>query len=142
MYLETIKKINETEIKEFNQSRVKSPLSVSELNRFIKESQLIFNYTPCDEYVNFLRLTNGFEWDGMVFYNAEDFLFGNIESRRISDDYKKFIVFGGSGNVDTYTYNIDDKTFNISDTFEFDDDFESFDTFGDLVDGVFNEYIK
>jgi len=139
MYLDTIKLINEYQIKEFDQSRLKSPLMNNEIDKFKKESQIALQYTPCDEYLDFLRLTNGFVWNGITFNNSEDFLYENIDNRKIRSDYKKFIVFGSSGSTEIYTYNTEKKTFNIADAFELDDDFESFKTFGELIIGIFQE---
>jgi len=136
MYIDSIKEINNYEIKEYKQSRFKQPLTDDELEKFSSESLATLNYKPCSEYIDLLRLTNGFEWNGIIFYNCNDFLLENVQFREIKEDYKNFIVFGSSGSTETYTYNIKIETYNIANTFGL-GAFETFKTFGELVTGVY-----
>jgi len=99
---------------------------------------MILQYTPCDEHIDLLKITNDFEWNCTI-YNIEDFLYENIENRKITDDYNKFIIFGSSGSTAQYTYNIEKKTYHISNMMSLNDTFETFKTFGELVVGALKE---
>ncbi len=136
MYIDLIKEINGYEVKEYNQSRFKEPLTEDEIEKFSNESLTILNYIPCDEYIEMLRLTNGFEWNGIIIYSCKSFLLENIQLREIKDDYKNFIVFGSSGSTETYTYKHGNESYNIANTFGL-GAFETFKTFGELVEGVY-----
>jgi len=139
MYLDLIKQINKHDIEKYNEAAIEAPLLKNDTVKFIKESEVVLQYTPCGEYIEFLQLTNGFEFDGHFIDNAEDFLFENIEVHKILGN-KNFIVFGNSGNVDRYTYNKEDNTFNIANMFGLDDKpYKSFKTFGELIIGIFQE---
>jgi len=137
MYLDLIKQINEYELREYSEKAIVEPITVNELNNFIKECGVILQYVPCDDFINFLKLTNGFDLDGKLFDNAEDFLYENIETHKLYGN-KNFIVFGSSGNTDMYTFDKDKKKYNIVNMLGLDDKpYKTFDAFGDLFEGVF-----
>jgi len=139
MYLDLIKQINRHDVETYNKSLIEKPLLKKDTAKFVKESERLLQYTPCDKYIEFLQLTNGFGFDGHFIDNAEDFLFENIEVHKLYGN-NNFIVFGSSGNVDSYTYNKEDNTFNIANMFGLDEEpYESFKTFGELIIGIFQE---
>jgi len=141
MYLDLLKEMNDFNIKELNKPMFHNPLSESAIVKFKKESQMALQYTPCDEYIELLRLTNGFQWTSML-YDTKDFIERNLDHRSICG-HSEVIIFGSAGNVSIHTYNTKKKTYNISNmSCNIDEYAEIFKTFGALIVGVFDEEYK
>jgi len=136
MYLDILREINAYDIKEFDEPVFKVPVPESEIYQFVKESRMALQYTPCDEYLDLLRLTNGFEWEHMI-YGTVEFIESNIEHRKTCDD-NTIIIFSSVGNMNIYTYNTKTKTYHIANmSCSTDENNYTYETFGELIIGIF-----
>jgi len=114
-------------------SYLNSPLTSDELVKFIKESERLFQYTPCSEYIELLMFTNGFQYDNSFIDNIEEFIFSNIEAQKEHSN-KDFITFGNEGNMLSYVYNKKDDTFNVVGFFDWNEKpCRSLKTFSELI---------
>lgn len=137
MFIDAIKSFNDVTLQELQSTVIKEPLP--DADKFIKESQLVLQYTPCDEYVELLKLSNGFEWNGLFIDGAYDFLLSNMDLRETRGDYnKKFIIFG-SGSVESYVYNLNSRLYCIVNMVDFDTVFEPFKSFSDMFMAALKE---
>jgi len=132
MYLDDLKLINEFYIKKYNEPQFNEPALKDKINSFIKESQMALQYTPDDEYIELLRLTNGFEALDVYFYEVENFIPFTLDSQKAINS-KDIIVFGYSGSILMYTYNMKNKTYHMANTCDLFENIETFKTFGELV---------
>lgn len=139
MYLELLKTFNNIVLKEYNQAIFNEPVSTQELNKFIKESQLALQYTPNDEYIELLKLTNGFEWNGLSFYGVSEYFEMNIDFRELCKDRRNIIVLGHDDSTLGFTHNTNDKSYNVVMPSCLDEILVTYKSFSDLILGALNE---
>ncbi len=84
-----------------------------------------------ESYVQFLRLTNGAQFDGAFFKKGEDLVPENLDAPDA-----RVIRLGNSGNVDDYVFDRRDRTFNVVSFGDPDSRFSSFPTFEGLLHDV------
>ena len=135
MIIDTIKSFNIVTQRELQTTVIRDPLL--NIEKFVKESQLALQYTPCDEYIELLKLTNGFEWNGFFIDSAGDFISNNLDCRELQTS-NEYIVFG-TGSIESYVYNFKNRQYSIANMVDFDEDFERFDTFGDMFSAALKE---
>jgi hypothetical protein len=85
-------------------------------------------------YVRLLRLTNGVQINGAYFKKAEHLVLENLDVPR-----PETIVLGNSGNVVEYVFDRRDRGFHIINMGYPDEQLESFATFEELLQRVFEE---
>lgn len=94
-----------------------------------------------DEYIEFLKITNGLDWNGLLIYACETtpisgytdrfipgFLETNLRTRKECEPCRDFLFFGDSG-IDAYAYKISSSEYQILDrsSMELTETFSSFD---------------
>ncbi len=84
------------------------PAPQDEIDDLIKAARINFKATLPDEYLNFLRVRNGLDFDGLVIYGTKTQLAAGYDDRSIegfveanevwyeNDDQKRFLFFGDS----------------------------------------------
>lgn len=100
------------------------------------------------EYLDLLRVVNGILWENLYFYSTEltasandpeymiaGFIDANLENREEMDVFKGWLVFGYSGNMDTYIQDLETGKFQILDQISLSPT-KSFDTFDELMESL------
>jgi len=144
MFIDIIKKFNDVTLKQLQSTVIKEPLK--EAQPFIDESRKALQYTPCNEYIELLKLTNGFEWNGLFIDSTKDFVESNLDLRDIRDDYNNNFIIFGLGSLEACVFNIKSNDYCIVNAVDFDEDIKSFETFGEMfiaaLSEVDSEYYK
>lgn len=112
---------------ELNQ-RLQPPASDEQIETLIVEArEQLGNELPA-EYVEFLRTVNGLLWDNLYMYAStnvphtsdpeymvEGFIDANLECRETFEPYNDLLLFGYSGNLDTYALELSSGKYQILD---------------------------
>lgn len=103
------------------------PCSPESLKQLTDMTQAMFSCTVPAEYTEFLRITNGLDWNGLVIYASattpivgvgEATIQGFVEANFLWRDYKpneNYLIFAESGlnkyayNMATYDYQVIDR---------------------------------
>lgn len=119
MYLDLLKKMNEYDIKKWGTPLFNEPPTEESVQKLINDSQTELNYTPCEEYLNFLRLADEFDSgddEGINFFSTDDFVGSNLDWRGEDND-DKYIIFGSYASYTLYCYNPKEDYYGIGDRF-------------------------
>lgn len=115
MYQELLKRVGE-EQRRFG-SRLQPPCSEEQLQLLVTGADKELHTELPPEYLNFLRLTNGLDWNGVVIYASDTvpivghpdrFINGIVEMNlnyREDPRFEDLLVIGSNG-MDIYTYRI------------------------------------
>lgn len=100
------------------------------------------------EYLDLLRVVNGILWENLYFYSSEQttsandpeytiagFIEANAENRGEMDVFEGWLVFGYSGNMDTYVQELETGKFQILDQISLSVT-KSFDTFDEFLESL------
>lgn len=124
-------------------SEPQPPATEDQLQRLVEDASRELHTELPDDYLNFLRLSNGFDWNGVVIYGAGTNPIGKHPDRSIADlvevnlnfrDDDRFgdlVVLGSSGD-DIYAYRISTGHYEIYDVVPH-ELIESFPTFDELM---------
>lgn len=119
------------------------PASEDQIQRVVENSRRDLHTDLPDDYLNFLRLSNGVDWNGVVIYGAGRNPIGNHADRSIADivemnlnyrddsRFRDLLVLGSNG-MDIYTYRISTDHYEIYDEVPH-ELIESFPTFDELM---------
>ena len=100
--------------------------SPESLKQLASTAQTVFSRGLPTEYTNFLSITDGLDWNGLVIYASattpmpghdDEFIQGFIEANLLWRDYKpneNFLIFGESG-LSKYVYNIAASEYQVID---------------------------
>lgn len=85
-----------------------------DINEFTKWLDGRINHQVLDEYISFLKETNGFEFNGVIVYSIKNKTDNNIydanEEWKNEGSFDKFIFFGDNDST-WYCYDLDTKKF-------------------------------
>jgi len=137
MFIDIIKKFNDVTLNELQSTVIKEQLK--KVQPFIDKSRKALQYTPCDEYIELLKLTDGFEWNGFFIESTKGFVESNLDLREIRDDYNNNFIIFGSGSIESYVFNIKSKRYCITNAVNLNEEFESFETFGNMFIAALRE---
>lgn len=124
MYQELLKKV-EAEQNSFGE-KLQPACSEESLYKFLKEVMMEFNLNLPQDYAEFLRKNNGFDWNGVVIYACDTTPIAEHENRTISgfvemnqiyredERFNDLLVFGSDG-MDIYVQRISTGEFQIID---------------------------
>lgn len=106
------------------------PCSEEEIRRLVTEAREALGAEIPRDYLEFLRRTNGLDYNGLVLYAAhptqipgledtflEGFVDANLAQRDV-DVVRGFLIFGES-SLDVYVYNLETKQFEVRDRTSF-----------------------
>ena len=108
--------------------QLQPPASDEQIETLIVEAREKFGIELPAEYLEFLRTVNGLLWENLYMYASggvpsandpdytiEGFIDANLENRDVSDEFNDLLVFGHSGNLDTYALEISSGKYQILD---------------------------
>ena len=122
---------------------MQSPASEQSIAQLRRNSEKELNARIPDEYINFLKLTNGLDYNGLIFFACETvpiegfndrFIEGLVEANLAMRDVERFhnfIVFGDSGES-LYVQKPDTGEYLCLDTISL-DQFECFHSFEEML---------
>lgn len=124
MYQELLTRVAE-EQRRFG-SGLQPPSTEEQLQRLVERARHELHTEPPAEYLNFLRLTNGLDWNGVVIYASHNVPIVGHPDRPIPDliemnlnyrDDPRFedLLVMGSNGMDLYTYRISKGVYEIYD---------------------------
>lgn len=139
MYRELLEKIK---LEKLSANKVWHPsASEDQIENLILRTKIKLNAELPVDYVNFLRVTNGFNWNGIFVYATDatnDFPFDFVEMNlnyRDVDYFEDLLVFG-DGNIDIYTFQISAREYQIRDRVPADNINERYGTFDEMITGA------
>ncbi len=145
MWKETLEKVREQEAG-FG-GELNGPASESEIKKFKEEIAKVGAVVP-DEYFDFLRVINGFEYNGVIVYGIDEELLEKETAKGITGLLLQRKVWGetssgaytylGESSMDLYAYGVNTKKFYVLDNGS-DDVMEEFDTFDELLEKVMGQ---
>jgi hypothetical protein len=124
----------------------------SEILRFIEECQINLRSAPPFEYLDFLRLHNGFAGNGLFLYSTQrtplldcdgvnlGFVEVNLNWRDL-DWMSDYLVLGDS-DMDVYVFEVVSNRFQVRDRQAFDNVFEEFSKFDELLEYIANLVVE
>ena len=124
MYQELLKRVEE-EQRRFG-SALQPPAAEEQIQRLLDRAREELHTEPPAEYLDFLRLTNGLDWNGVVIYASETVPIVGHPDRHISDllemnlnyrddpRFEDLLVLGSNG-MDIYAYRISKGIYEIID---------------------------
>jgi hypothetical protein len=124
MYQELLKRVGE-EQRQFG-SGLQPPSAGEQIQVLIENARKQLHSEPPADYLNFLRLTNGLDWNGVVIYGGDtapivghpDRAIPNLVEMNLNyrDDprFDDLLVIGSNG-MDIYTYRISSGVYEIYD---------------------------
>ena len=130
---------------------MQSPCSLVQLQNFRIRAKKELQIEIPEEYVDFLRLHNGLDWNGLTLYASETvliegytdrFILGCVEAnllRRDYDKWKHFLIFAETGDED-YCLEITTSQYVIVDSVSM-DILETFASFDQLIAEAFRDRI-
>jgi SMI1-KNR4 cell-wall len=119
------------------------PATEDHIHRVVENVRRELHTELPDAYLDFLRLSNGFDWNGVVIYGAGKNPIGTHPDRSIADivemnlnyrddaRFRDLLVLGSNG-MDIYTYRISTGRYEIYDEVPH-ELLESFPTFDELM---------
>jgi hypothetical protein len=124
MYQELLQRVAE-EQRRFG-SGLQPPAAGEQIQLLIERAQKELHTKPPVEYLNFLRVTNGLDWNGVVIYASDTAPIVGHPDRPIPDlvemnlnyrDDSRFddLLVIGSNGMDIYTYRISNGAYEIYD---------------------------
>ena len=141
MYQELLKRVGE-EQRRFG-SDLQAPTTGEQIQVLIERARKQLHTEPPADYLNFLRLTNGLDWNGVVFYASDTVPIVGHPDRPIPDlvemnlsyredpRFEEILVLGSNG-MDIYTYRIPKGIYEIYDEVPH-ELFETIPTFDELM---------
>ena len=124
MYQELLKRVGE-EQRRFG-SGLQPATTGEQIQVLIERSRKELHTEPPSDYLNFLRLTNGLDWNGVVIYASDTVPIVGHQDRTIPDlvemnlnyredpRFEDLLVLGSNG-MDIYTYRISNGVYEIYD---------------------------
>lgn len=122
------------------------PCSEQQIERLREQSRTELGDEVPEPYLDFLRLTNGLDWNGAQFFAAETtqigghrpgtiegFVPANLGYRDV-EEMRNFLVLGSSG-MDTYVYDKKNRDYRVQDSVSM-DTYETYADFGSLMTEV------
>jgi hypothetical protein len=122
------------------------PCSEQQIERLREQARAELGDEIPEGYLDFLRLSNGLDWNGVEFFAAETtqarghrtgtiagFVRANLEYRDV-DEMGDFLVFGFSG-MDTYVYDKRNRDYRVQDSVSR-DTYETYPDFDSLMTEV------
>lgn len=140
-YTELLKKV-EQQASNYGET-MQPPATEVMLNKLIEDSTKELQTTVPSDYLAFLRIMNGLDWNGMSIYACTDAVSADSSHARISglieanlnhrdiDVMQDFLVLG-EDSMDVYVYDPKSKKYQARDRTAFDIN-ETFNSFDDLV---------
>jgi hypothetical protein len=131
--------------------KMQPPCSAAQLRRLQEESKRSLGVEVPDAYVRFLQQHDGFDWNGLAFFATERtpiagytdrFVNGCVEInliRRRFPDWKRFFIFGTSGD-DDYCLDLIGSRYAIVDAASI-GVLETFPSFDDMVAEVLRRFM-
>jgi hypothetical protein len=107
--------------------QMQPPASAQQITALQREAQKKLTADVPEEYLDFLRQTNGLVWENLIIYasqkseianQADSFIEGFVEENlaaRDVEECKDLLIFGSSGNVDLYVKRISENQYQILD---------------------------
>jgi len=143
MYKNILEKINNYADEKYGKSIYHPSVTDVELEKFKNTCQSKLNYNPVDSYIDFLKISNGYDWNGLQIYGTErksdSPVEGFIEANQDfmeENETDKYIVFASSG-VEKYVFYLMQQEYLIIDAFSL-DEFEKVDSFDNLISTALN----
>jgi hypothetical protein len=104
---------------------IQPPITANSTNNLKKEARARLFYDVPEDYIRFLRITNGFNWNSLFIYasetaridNTNASIIGFVEANLIWQEYephKNLITFGDS-SLDKFVYNFKASQYQIVD---------------------------
>jgi hypothetical protein len=103
-------------------SQLQPPCTQDEMQRLVEHARATLRTELPAEYLDFLRLANGLDWNGVVVYASDTVpivghpdrsIAGVVEMNlnfRDASVFQSLIVLGSDG-MDVYTYNVGDRVY-------------------------------
>jgi hypothetical protein len=124
MYLDLLKRVAEEQLR-FG-STPQPPCTPQQLQMVVTRARQELHCALPQEYLDFLEVTNGFDWNGVVIYACERtpiaahpdrFIDGIIESNQGFRDDSRFsdLLVLGTNGMDLYTQRLSTKAYEIYD---------------------------
>ncbi|WP_408072003.1 YrhA family protein [Butyrivibrio sp. JL13D10] len=142
MWKETLEKVRAQEAG-FG-GELNGPASEAEIKKFQEEISKVGASVP-DEYYDFLRVINGFEYNGYIIYGIDEELLdgatakgttGFLLQRKVWEETSSGeYTYLGEGSMDLYAYGVETKKFYVLDNGS-DDVMEEFDSFDELLERI------
>lgn len=109
-----------------------------------QRSRAELNADPPEEYLNFLRVTDGLNWDGLFLYGTDDnpknsFVEQNLDWRSY-EKHNSYLIFG-DGDISLYAYNLIEKRYELQDRSS-GTVLETFETFDALAAEALRPYVE
>ena len=141
MYQQLLDRVAEEQLR--FKSEPQPPATEEQLQRVVEDGSKKLHTELPGDYLHFLRLTNGLDWNGVVIYGAGSNPLASHPDRSIADivemnlNYRDDSRFGdllvlGSNGMDIYTYRISTDRYEIYDEVPH-ELIESFPTFDELM---------
>jgi hypothetical protein len=124
------------------------PCSEQQIERLREQARTELGDEVPEAYLDFLRLTDGLDWNGVEFFAAdrtqtrgrrtaviEGFVLANLGYRDV-EEMREFLVFGFSG-MDTYVYDKRNRDYRIQDSVSMD----TYETYADF-DSLMTEVLR
>jgi len=124
MYQDLLKRVAEEE-RQFG-STLQPPCTEAQIGTLVTRAKKELQATPPEDYLEFLKLTNGLDWNGVVVYSSETVSIVKHPDRSIAglvemnlnyrDDarFSDLLVLGSSG-MDIYTYRVSTEIYEVID---------------------------
>ena len=144
MYRELLEQINVEQQK--YETMPQPPCDEAQIERLRDQARTELGDEIPDGYIEFLRLSNGLDWDGLLLYASErtqtrgnrpgpieGFVPANLGHRDV-EEMRDFLVFGVSG-METYVYDTKNRDYRVLDSVSL-DTYESYADFDSLMTEV------
>ena len=150
MYQDLLKRVAEEE-RRFG-STLQPPCTESQISALVTRAKSELQATPPEQYMEFLELTNGLDWNGVVVYASETVPIVNHPDRSIAglvemnlnyrDDarFSDLLVLGSSG-MDIYAYRVSTETYEVIDEVPH-ELIESLTTFDELMNRILTRSLQ
>lgn len=142
MWKETLEKVRAQEAG--YGGKLNGPASEAEIKKFEDEIIKVGACVP-DEYYDFLRVINGFEYNGFIIYGIDENLLdeeteqgttGFLFQRKVWEETASGeFSYLGESSIDLFAYGVETKKFYVLDNGS-DDIMEEFDSFDELLERI------
>jgi hypothetical protein len=150
MYEELLKRVGEEE-RRFG-SDLQPAASDAQIKSLIDRAGKELNAAPSSEYLDFLRQTNGLDWNGVVIFasetvpivgHADRTIAGLVEMNLGYRDDARFadLLVLGSNGMDLYTYRISSQKYEVIDEVPH-ELIETLPTFDDLITKILSRSLQ
>ena len=117
-----------------------SAINENSLNPFIKEYEIFFKENIDSEFIDFLMISNGLEFNGYRIFSSANYSIKNVpygifENNELfyeqDEEDKKYILFAVSGS-DLFVFNKEEKKYQLLDRYS-GDVYKEYDSFNDML---------